>query len=185
MRQKGKIILVTGGSGSGKSSFSENLLKNEKNIFYIATTIVKDEETERKVESHKKRRDKRYKTYEGFENLGEIIKDRKEEAVLLDCVSSLITNYMFKESKDYDFIPLDEVEKIKKDIEDEVINLIKSCKEENKFLVMVTNEVGCSLAPEFKVNRVFRNIIGMVNQVIASLSDEVYLVSCGLPLKLK
>jgi adenosylcobinamide kinase/adenosylcobinamide-phosphate guanylyltransferase len=50
---------------------------------------------------------------------------------------------------------------------------------------MVTNEVGYGIVPEYKLGRIFRDIAGFINQYIASLSDEVYLVACGLPLKLK
>ena len=185
MLESNKIILVTGGSASGKSSFSERLLNNEKNILYIATAIVNDEETKRRVEHHKERRDERYRTHEGFEDLDKVVEKSDEDAILLDCISLFITNQMFKKNRDYDFISLDEVDDIKNDIEDELKDFINKCREKNKMLVMVTNEVGCGIVPEFKVNRIFRSLIGSTNQLVASLCDEVYLVSCGLPIKLK
>ncbi|MCG4585715.1 bifunctional adenosylcobinamide kinase/adenosylcobinamide-phosphate guanylyltransferase, partial [Anaerosalibacter bizertensis] len=58
-------------------------------------------------------------------------------------------------------------------------------KEKNYNLVLVTNEIGSSLVPESHIGRVFRDIQGRVNQRIASVSDEVYLVCCGMPVKIK
>ena len=183
--EKGKVILVTGGSGSGKSLFSEKLLEDEKEILYIATAVVNDEESERRVEHHKNRRDERYRTHEGFEELANMIENAKEDTVLLDCISLFVRNHMFKQNRDYDFISLDEVDEIKNCIEEELKSIINICREKNKKLVMVTNEVGYSVVPEFKVNRIFRNLIGTTNQLMASLSDKVYLVSCGIPITLK
>jgi adenosylcobinamide kinase/adenosylcobinamide-phosphate guanylyltransferase len=50
---------------------------------------------------------------------------------------------------------------------------------------MVTNEVGWGLISEYKIGRVFSDIAGLINQYIATQCDDVYLVACGLPLKLK
>jgi adenosylcobinamide kinase/adenosylcobinamide-phosphate guanylyltransferase len=50
---------------------------------------------------------------------------------------------------------------------------------------MVTNEVGSSIVPENHIARVYRDIAGRINQKIAKLCDEVYLVSCGIPLRIK
>ena len=52
-------------------------------------------------------------------------------------------------------------------------------------VIMVTNEVGFGIVPENKIARVFRDIAGRMNQFIASRAGEVYLLVCGLPLKIK
>ncbi|MCS4515529.1 bifunctional adenosylcobinamide kinase/adenosylcobinamide-phosphate guanylyltransferase [Clostridium botulinum] len=51
--------------------------------------------------------------------------------------------------------------------------------------MLVTNEVGYSIVPAYKLGRIFRDFQGIINKFIASLSDEVYLVTCGIPLKIK
>jgi len=63
--------------------------------------------------------------------------------------------------------------------------LIRAVEEKNYNLVMVTNEVGYSIVPENHIARVFRDIQGRVNQKIAALSHEVYLVCCGIPVRIK
>ncbi|NLK43208.1 MAG: bifunctional adenosylcobinamide kinase/adenosylcobinamide-phosphate guanylyltransferase, partial [Tissierellia bacterium] len=62
---------------------------------------------------------------------------------------------------------------------------INSIKQKEYNLVIVTNEVGDSIVPEHHISRVFRDIQGRINQRIASLADQVYLVCCGIPVKIK
>ena len=51
--------------------------------------------------------------------------------------------------------------------------------------VLVTNEVGLSLVPPYRMGRVFTDILGRVNQRLAAEADEVLFMACGLPLRLK
>ena len=49
----------------------------------------------------------------------------------------------------------------------------------------MTNEVGMSVVPSYRLGRIFSDITGKANQLIASLSDEVYMSISGIPLRLK
>ena len=180
-----RITLVTGGSRSGKSSFAENLLKNTDDVLYIATAIVTDVEMRNRIKKHIDSRNSKWTTYEGFSNLDEAIEQYTMDNIMLDCVTIMTTNLMFQKEIDFDNISMEEVEELLEKIKIQFAKLILKVRETKKNLVMVTNEVGLGIVPENKLSRVFRDIAGYVNQYIASLSDEVYLVSCGLPLKLK
>ncbi len=79
MSDKNKVVLITGGVRSGKSEFAESLLQNEKNVLYIATAKITDKEMEHRVEKHKERRNSEWKTYEGYKDLGKIIKYHNEK----------------------------------------------------------------------------------------------------------
>ena len=46
-------------------------------------------------------------------------------------------------------------------------------------VVLVTNEVGLGVVPEHRSGRLFRDVLGQVNQRIASACDEVHLVVAG------
>ncbi len=181
----GKIILVTGGSRSGKSTFAEKLLENKEDVLYIATAIGTDKEMEKRIENHKSRRNKKWATHEGFKDLDEILKKYTNKYVMLECVGTMITNLMFEESHDFDNISLNEIDKMENVIKNEVKKLIKTAKERQKELIIVTNEVGWSLVPEYKLGRIFSDVLGHINQFIGSLSDEAYMVACGFPIKLK
>ncbi len=79
MKEKNKIVLITGGVRSGKSEFAESLLQNEESVLYIATAKITDKEMEHRVEKHRERRNSIWKTYEGYKDLGKIIKDYDEK----------------------------------------------------------------------------------------------------------
>lgn len=177
------IILVTGGARSGKSSFAEKQYENKKDVVYIATSKVMDKEMEDRVILHKKSRPSHWRTFEGNYDLDNAI--GKEENYLLDCITVLTSNIMYDLTKDEERISIE----LQKKVEDTVINelnkLINKINDENYNLVLVTNEIGSSLVPESHIGRVFRDVQGRVNQRIASISNEVYLVCCGIPVKIK
>lgn len=180
-----KITLVTGGSRSGKSTFAEKLLENEDDVLYIATAIVTDKEMEKRVEKHKKSRNPKWATYEGFKELDKVIKEHTNKYIMLECIGTMVTNLMFNENYDFDKMSQVEIEKLNANIRNEVEKTIISAKKSDKELIIVTNEVGWGLVSEHRLGRIFSDILGHTNQFIASVSDEAYLVACGLPLKLK
>lgn len=177
------IRLVTGGARSGKSTFAENIYKNKEDVVYIATSKIWDEEMRERVKLHQKSRPDLWRTYEGNYKLIESIGD--ERHYLLDCITVLTSNIMFDISKDNEYIDYELQNKIEETILKEIGNLIDEIRKKDYDLVLVTNEVGYSIVPEHHISRVFRDIQGRINQRVAALSDEVYLVSCGLPVKLK
>jgi len=181
----GKITLVTGGSRGGKSKFAESLLRDKDEVLYIATAIVTDSEMEDRIKKHRERRNQKWKTFEGYKDLHKAVEEYKEEYIMLDCVTIMMTNLMFEENRDFDNISEEEVDSLFLYIKQQVEALILRVRELDKNLVLVTNEVGYGLVPEYKLGRIFRDIAGSINQHIGSLSDEVYLVACGIPLKLK
>ncbi|WP_264850796.1 bifunctional adenosylcobinamide kinase/adenosylcobinamide-phosphate guanylyltransferase [Clostridium omnivorum] len=183
--EKNRVILVTGGSRSGKSKYAEEMLKNRDEVLYIATAIITDAEMENRIKKHIERRNEKWTTYEGFKDLDLVLESNKEDTIMLDCVTIMLTNLMFSTERDFDNMSLEEVEILYKQIENQFYKLISKAKELNKTLIMVTNEVGYGLVPEYKISRIFRDMAGSINQFIASLCDEVYLVACGLPVKLK
>lgn len=181
----GKIILVTGGSRSGKSTFAEKLLEDKDDVLYIATAIVTDKEMEKRVQKHKERRNVKWGTYEGYKELDKVLKTDCHKYIMLECIGTMVTNLMFDKNYDFDTMSQEDIKKLSNHIKLEVEKIILAAKENNKELIIVTNEVGWSLVSEHRLGRIFSDTLGNLNQLIASLSDKVYLVACGLPLKLK
>ncbi len=177
------IYLITGGARSGKSTFAESLYKNVEDVVYIATSKIYDKEMQDRVDTHKKSRPSKWRTYEGTYDLINAVSTEKN--YLLDCITGLVSNIMFDNSKDMDYISLNTQEEIEEKIIFELENLINKVKKDNNNLILVTNEVGSSIVPEHHISRVFRDIQGRINQKIGNLSDEVYLVCCGIPVKIK
>jgi adenosylcobinamide kinase/adenosylcobinamide-phosphate guanylyltransferase len=177
------IRLISGGVRSGKSTFAEKLLENKNDVVYIATMRAIDDEMDERINLHKKRRNATWRTFEGTYNLVDAV--GSEKYYLLDCLTNLISNIMFDVTKDLEIIDYIKQKEIEDKVMKELVGLIKRIREIDGDLIMVTNEVGMSVVPENYIARVFRDIQGRVNQMAAAISDEVYLVFLGIPLKIK
>lgn len=177
------ITLVVGGARSGKSSFAESIYKGKKEVVYIATSRAEDEEMKQRATRHRETRPGCWRTFEGTYDLEDAV--GKEKCYLLDCLTVLTSNVMFDRTMDMERIG-DETQKcIEEDTVTVISKLVGKAREQGLDLVMVTNEVGCSIVPENHVARVYRDIIGRVNQRVAAMADEAYAVFCGIPLRLK
>ena len=67
----------------------------------------------------------------------------------------------------------------------ELSRIFEKRKKEHFLLLLVSNEVGMGVVPEYPAGREFRDLQGRVNQWIASQVDEAYLVVAGIPWRLK
>ena len=177
------ITLVTGGARSGKSTFAESKYLDKEGVVYIATSRIWDEEMQERVNHHQESRPSQWRTYEGNYNLVDAIGD--ERYYLLDCITVLTSNIMFDITKDKEYIDFELQKEVEDTVIEEIINLVNLVNSKGYDLILVTNEVGLSIVPENHVSRVFRDIQGRVNQRIAALSQQVYLVCCGIPVKIK
>ena len=86
----GKIILVTGGARSGKSTFAERYAaQGNRQVAYIATAQIYDEEMKERVAIHQRRRPAGWTTFEAPYS-AELAMDqavRCAGAVLFDCLT--------------------------------------------------------------------------------------------------
>lgn len=183
-----KIVYFTGGAESGKSRSAESYIQNNyKHKLYIATGIAVDEEMKKKIYLHQKRRDSSWELLEGYRDLyKKIPNNSKAEVILLDCVTNLISNFMFENLMiDWDKITTEEIQTIKEDIILELDNLIKEVEKKDIDLVFVTNEVGFGVVPSYRLGRIFREIAGQINQYLSGIARECYLVVSGIEIKIK
>ena len=166
------LILVTGGSGSGKSAFAESVvmgLKTRPNL-YIATMYPFDEECHRRIARHRlMRRDKGFETLECYTGL----KDAKipsSGTTLLECMSNLLANEQF------------ELGGTDEEILDRIQQGIQNLKEQTDDLIIVTNEIfsdGCRYDAE--TVRYIR-LLGNLNIRMAEEADAVTEVVYGIPI---
>lgn len=184
-----KIVLVTGGARSGKSSFAESYIKEcGEKIAYIATSIPFDEGMQDRVKKHKAQRPSEWTTVEKYFDLHKIIKDIKvnHDSALLDCLTIMCSNIMFADNQyDFNTIAREEIDSLEKLILSQVDMLLGEARENELSLIIVTNELGMGIVPENRLARIFRDIAGKVNQLVAKKSDEVYFVVSGIEMKVK
>ena len=183
-----KIILVTGGSRSGKSVFAENKAQEigGESVLYVATAIPLDVDMKERIRLHQERRaTKGWDTHEGFKDIPEALLETEKKTALLDCVTVFITNYMFDEERDFDAISRPEIADLEELILNELRRIVAIAREQDKDLIIVTNEVGMCVVPPYRMGRIFSDMNGKANEMLASMADEVYLSVCGIPMKLK
>lgn len=181
----GKIILITGGARSGKSSFAEDYVtKNGTKIAYIATSQIYDDEMAYRVKLHQKRRPESWRTYEApFAAHDAINKAFSEhDTILFDCLTLYLSNYLCQ-----DTVQSFTMEQLNAEVKSMMNSLIKAVTSASaeKTCVFVTNEVGAGIVPENALARKYRDLAGLSNQQFANVANEVYFVVSGIPLKIK
>lgn len=187
---KGQITLVTGGARSGKSAFAEKLCaeRGEK-IGYIATAAALDEGMVERIKRHKERRPDSWTTFEKQQMLHDLMnKDsmRDYDVFLLDCLTVLTTNIMLSDYEiDWDTIPRETVNYIEEQVLTQIEALIDSVMKHGHKVIVVTNEVGLGIVPENRLARIYRDIAGKANEIVAKHAGEVYFVVSGIPMKIK
>jgi adenosylcobinamide kinase / adenosylcobinamide-phosphate guanylyltransferase len=184
----GKLILVTGGARSGKSSFAEETAKSYNgDVLYIATSIPVDDEMRFRIQKHREQRPKTWETIEAYKDLDLHLKNKLiyKSAVLLDCITIMVTNIMLEECSNIDIIETDEAAYIETRVKQEIEKLIEIINNSQSTFIIVTNEVGMGVVPEYPSGRVFRDIAGRANQMLAKVADEVHLCVSGIPVKIK
>lgn len=192
----GYIYFLLGGARSGKSSYAEELAKNlSREVAYIATAEIIDEEMQKRIDAHKSRRPVFWKTFE-FSSNAPVVKDFEEiiktvllenyKVVIIDCITVLLFRLIHK-------YRLDELEiidsRLEKKIEDEIglffNEFIKLALSSSLKFIIVSNEIGMGVVPPYPLGRVFRDLMGAVNKQIAAASNEAYFFIAGLKQKIK
>lgn len=176
------ISIVTGGARSGKSEFAESLIKGD--AIYIATAENYDDEMDLRIKKHVKRRDEsgiKWRTVECLKNFDGL--SGEEKYVLFDSLGVFVSNIMF--SKTADDLSDKSIEETILVVRKELEKLLDWARENEKELVIVTDEVGMSIIPESKVARVYRDLIGTINKEVAAKCDRAYLVCMGIEVRLK
>lgn len=185
----GKLVLVTGGARSGKSSFAEGYVKDISNkVAYIATSIPFDEGMQDRVKKHKEQRPSQWTTVEKYFDIHKVIGDIKvsHDVALLDCLTIMCSNIMFADNAyDFDTLPRTEIDRIETVTLEQINLMIEEVRKNDLNLVIVTNELGMGIVPENRMARIFRDIAGKANQLVASKADEVFFVVSGIPMKIK
>lgn len=178
-----KMILVTGGARSGKSSFAEELVtKAGKRIAYIATAQIFDEEMRYRVKLHRQRRPDDWQTYEAPFEAERAIQEagHAHDAILFDCVTIYLSNLLCRPGERTE-------EEEYRNAQQAMAHLITAVRQlsSDVTVIFVTNEVGAGIVPENALARRYRDLAGLANQQLAQAADDVYAVICGLPLQLK
>jgi adenosylcobinamide kinase/adenosylcobinamide-phosphate guanylyltransferase len=171
-------ILVTGGVRSGKSRHAEQLLADRPDVVYLAPgPLPSDEDPEwaARVADHRARRPAHWHTQETTDLAAAITPGTP---TLIDCLGTWLTA-VIDELEGWTREPQD----WRPELELRVGRLVAAVSAATD-VVVVTNEVGLGVVPPHASGRVFRDLLGGVNQRVAGVCDEVHLVVAGRVLTL-
>ncbi len=142
-----------------------------------------------RVKNHRLQRPSTWYTLETYKDITTSLTALDEykdcEYVLLDCITTMVTNHMMDFDIDYDTCSQDEINMVEQKVSSEIMPILEHFSSNNKHIVIVTNEVGLGLVPAYRMGRIFRDIAGRMNQLIARKTDNVYMLISGIPQKIK
>lgn len=172
---RGRTVFITGGARSGKSGFAlaaASAVLGRKG--FIATATAVDEEMRERIARHRAERDDEWETFEEPLHISQLMEAAAVcDVIVVDCLTVWLSNVMWS--------GLDAMKEIE--------ILVRTCERirdgRRTQIYIVSNEVGMGIVPENEVARRFRDLAGILNQKIAAVADEVYLVTAGIPLQIK
>ena len=178
----GDFILVTGGARSGKSTYARlrgETLPGPRS--YVATCpVAYDAEMDARIDRHKKERDpEKWRTVEELKDLpGLLSRMRDQKVVLVDCLTLWLYNFMREAKAGKTTFDEDQGKA-------HCLELAEAAKKYPGTLILITNELGSGIVPLLPAGRVYRDMVGRCNQILAAAASEVLLMVCGQALKIK
>lgn len=166
------ITFVIGGNKSGKSDYAMKLLEACPGpALFLATGKAKDLAFRSQIAAHRERRDPALPVVEVGRDLPRALLEAKKDykAVLVDSLDFWL--YVCTQ------------EGREGELHEALLDVLRGWHDAR--IILVSCEIGFSPLPASSEARRFLKKLGRLNQAVAALSHEAYLVVAGLPLALK
>jgi len=165
-------VLVTGGVRSGKSRHAEALLAGAGVVTYVAPgPVVDDADWAARIAAHRASRSASWTTLETHDLASALA---TEGPVIVDCLGTWLTAVL-DEHRMWEATSVEATELVRGLVTEAAAVLEHRMAD----TVLVTNEVGLGVVPAHRSGRLFRDLVGLVNQDLAAACDEVHLVIAG------
>ncbi len=178
----GRLILLLGGARGGKSAYALRLAQDGERasgdeVCFIATAQGLDEDMAARIAHHRTERPTHWRTIEEPCQIDEALRRASGAGiVVVDCLTLFVSNWLMRYENEH------ECEQFVRRITRDFLALART---RQQTIICITNEVGLGVVPDTSLGRVFRDLLGRVNQEFAAAAGEVYLLVAGLPLQLK
>ena len=157
------LTLVLGGARSGKSEVAE-CLAGEGAVTYVATGRATDEGMAARIEAHRRRRPKQWPTREPEHNELAAVLTEVHGKALLDSLTTWVA--------------------AANDFAVDADTLCAALRKRDGDTIVVSDEVGLGVHPSTEAGNRFRDALGVINQQVAQIADDVLLVVAGRTLRL-
>ena len=174
----GELVLILGGARSGKSTAAERMARVGRRVLFIATAEARDEAMRRRIAAHRRYRPEHWDTLEEPIRVTRAVRPLVEryDTFVLDCLTLWVSNLLLadEEAAGAEGMILEKVRHLL-----DLINVVGGR------WILVSNEVGQGIVPASALAREYRDVLGRVNQLVASRADKAYLMVAGLAVDLK
>lgn len=171
-----KHTLILGGAKSGKSSLALELANRAGGRrAFLATAQAGDGEMQERISRHQAERGPEWSTLEEPMDLRSALKsaDRADAVLVVDCLTLWLSNL------------LTVAQMSEEEIKEQGKGLAALLPQLKARVILVANEVGLGIVPDNPLARLYRDLAGGLNQLMARVCGQVILVTAGLPLVLK
>ena len=178
--------LILGGARSGKSAEAERRARTFPDVVYVATAGERpgDNEWAERVALHRARRPASWRTVEGHGDCLEVIRSSSpRQTVLVDCLTLWLAGVLDDAAggADWDAVPRSHMQAAADSAAKDLIEAIGSAQ---GTLLFVSNEVGMGIIAATASGRLFADLVGRLNQSVASACDETVLMVAGRTVEL-
>lgn len=169
---RGKLIFITGGVRSGKSSFAEHYLMDEqaKRNVYIASGVAVDSEMKERIKRHQDDREKypvEWVTIEQPRHFEQVVPGIQQgDGILWDCVTTWLSNELYE----------GQMEVVEKQLFESIDQLLVKA----KVVVIVSNEVLDEALSKYEYTALYQSWIGRIHQKLVAKADHAFEMEYGL-----
>ena len=172
-------VLILGGVRSGKSRHAERMMYAHPEVVYVAPGLPAtddDPEWALRVKRHQARRPANWRTVETTD-LATTLR-RASRPLLIDCLGTWVSRVLGEVGA------WDQQAGWELRLDERMEDFLTAWREAHVPIVAVSNETGMGVVPATFSGRVFRDVLGALNNRVAAESDSVQLVVAGRIIRL-
>lgn len=188
---RNQLIFISGGVRSGKSSFAELYASqiaesNDKDLYYLATSISFDQEMTKRIEKHKltrKNSKQDWKTIEASNDLAGAIEEKhKTSVILLDCLTVWLNNVFYNQG-----ITEETTVSSEKwfEVKEYMLKQIKILNNEVDTLIIVSNDIFHDEINQTPYVNLYSQMLGEIHQLIVKEANQAFAIESSIPILMK
>lgn len=183
------VVLITGPVRSGKSAFAQRIAREcGRAVTYVATAAREqgDAAWDARIDHHRDERPAHWRTVETAALTASDVQSiftgaTADDAVLVDALGTWLAARIAADIDAFERDP----HAVEARLDDEAAQLANAMNESPALVIVVGEQVGWDVVPVTASARVFRDVLGRMEQRIGAFAERAYLVVAGFALDLR